>query len=60
MTAEDTNTHAWQIYGRRQLARACTPPVPDRLGSSAPGACPTDGRVSSRTRGRRRRSDPDQ
>ncbi|MFE9056385.1 bifunctional class I SAM-dependent methyltransferase/NUDIX hydrolase [Streptomyces mutabilis] len=32
MTAEDTNTHAWQIYGRRQLARACTPPVPDRLG----------------------------
>ncbi len=32
MTAEDTNTRAWQIYGRRQLARACTPPVPDRLG----------------------------
>jgi SAM-dependent methyltransferase len=32
VTAEDTNTRAWQIYGRRQLARACTPPVPDRLG----------------------------
>ncbi|MFD5969806.1 class I SAM-dependent methyltransferase [Streptomyces sp. NPDC060311] len=32
MTAEDTNSRAWQIYGRRQLARAYTPPVPDRLG----------------------------
>ncbi|MEU9068912.1 bifunctional class I SAM-dependent methyltransferase/NUDIX hydrolase [Streptomyces sp. NPDC048306] len=32
MTAEDTNTRAWQIYGQRQLARAYTPPVPDRLG----------------------------
>ncbi|MGA5018939.1 bifunctional class I SAM-dependent methyltransferase/NUDIX hydrolase [Streptomyces griseoincarnatus] len=32
MPAEDTNTRAWQIYGRRQLARAHTPPVPDRLG----------------------------
>ncbi|MEW2163764.1 bifunctional class I SAM-dependent methyltransferase/NUDIX hydrolase [Streptomyces sp. NPDC007084] len=32
MRAEDTNTRAWQIYGQRQLARACTPPVPDRLG----------------------------
>jgi len=30
--AEDTNTRAWQIYGRRQLARAYTPPIPDRLG----------------------------
>ncbi|MFE5077603.1 bifunctional class I SAM-dependent methyltransferase/NUDIX hydrolase [Streptomyces halstedii] len=31
MHAEDTNTRAWQIYGQRQLARAYTPPVPDRL-----------------------------
>ncbi|CAM5245033.1 bifunctional class I SAM-dependent methyltransferase/NUDIX hydrolase [Streptomyces pseudogriseolus] len=30
--AEDTNTRAWQLYGRRQLARAYTPPVPERLG----------------------------
>jgi 8-oxo-dGTP pyrophosphatase MutT (NUDIX family) len=29
--AEDTNTRAWQIYGQRQLARAYTPPIPDRL-----------------------------
>ncbi|CAL9413230.1 bifunctional class I SAM-dependent methyltransferase/NUDIX hydrolase [Streptomyces sp. enrichment culture] len=32
MPAEDTNTRAWQIYGRRQLTRAYTPPVPERLG----------------------------
>ncbi|MFH9685484.1 bifunctional class I SAM-dependent methyltransferase/NUDIX hydrolase [Streptomyces sp. NPDC017413] len=32
MLAEETNTRAWQIYGRRQLARGYTPPVPDRLG----------------------------
>ncbi|MFE2051565.1 NUDIX domain-containing protein [Streptomyces sp. NPDC059459] len=32
MPAEDTNTRAWQIYGRRQLARGYTPPVPERLG----------------------------
>ncbi|MEU0683689.1 MULTISPECIES: class I SAM-dependent methyltransferase [Streptomyces] len=31
MPAEDTNTRAWQIYGQRQLARAYTPPIPDRL-----------------------------
>ncbi|MEV0748464.1 NUDIX domain-containing protein [Streptomyces sp. NPDC050273] len=29
--AEETNTRAWQIYGRSQLARAYTPPVPDQL-----------------------------
>lgn len=28
---ESTNTWAWQIYGRRQLDRAYTPPIPDRL-----------------------------
>ncbi|WP_327290466.1 methyltransferase domain-containing protein [Streptomyces sp. NBC_01198] len=32
MPAEDTDTRAWQIYGQRQLARAFTPPIPDRLG----------------------------
>ncbi|MFD3653340.1 NUDIX domain-containing protein [Streptomyces sp. NPDC058620] len=32
MPAEDTNTRAWQIYGQRQMARAYTPPIPDRLG----------------------------
>ncbi|MDJ0466071.1 bifunctional class I SAM-dependent methyltransferase/NUDIX hydrolase [Streptomyces sp. H27-C3] len=32
MPAEDTNTRAWQIYGQRQLDRAYTPPIPDRLG----------------------------
>ncbi|MFB7652964.1 MULTISPECIES: NUDIX domain-containing protein [unclassified Streptomyces] len=32
MHAEDTNIRAWQIYGRRQLARAYTPPIPDQLG----------------------------
>ncbi|MFD3590503.1 NUDIX domain-containing protein [Streptomyces sp. NPDC058683] len=32
MSAEETNTRAWQLYGQRQLARAYTPPVPDRLG----------------------------
>jgi len=30
--AEDTNAQAWQIYGQRQLTRAYTPPVPERLG----------------------------
>ncbi|MFF5727956.1 NUDIX domain-containing protein [[Kitasatospora] papulosa] len=43
MPAEDTNTRAWQIYGQRQMARAYTPPIPDRLGwtpweGSGPGA----------------------
>ncbi|MER7728604.1 bifunctional class I SAM-dependent methyltransferase/NUDIX hydrolase [Streptomyces sp. NPDC096323] len=32
MPTEDTNTRAWQIYGQRQMARAYTPPIPDRLG----------------------------
>lgn len=32
MPAENTNTRAWRIYGRRQLARAYTPPIPERLG----------------------------
>ncbi|MGP3756977.1 bifunctional class I SAM-dependent methyltransferase/NUDIX hydrolase [Streptomyces sp. IBSNAI001] len=32
MPAEETNTRAWQIYGQRQIARAYTPPIPDRLG----------------------------
>ncbi|MCX5414107.1 bifunctional 2-polyprenyl-6-hydroxyphenol methylase/3-demethylubiquinol 3-O-methyltransferase UbiG [Streptomyces sp. NBC_00059] len=32
MPAEDINTRAWQIYGQRQLDRAYTPSVPDRLG----------------------------
>ncbi|GHA96167.1 hypothetical protein GCM10010330_57830 [Streptomyces tendae] len=31
MPAEDINTRAWQIYRRRQLARAYAPPVPERL-----------------------------
>ncbi|MEU9384555.1 bifunctional class I SAM-dependent methyltransferase/NUDIX hydrolase [Streptomyces sp. NPDC048279] len=31
MTVEDINTRAWKIYGQRQLARAYTPPVPDRM-----------------------------
>ncbi|HEY9331318.1 MAG TPA: NUDIX domain-containing protein [Streptomyces sp.] len=31
VSAEDTNSRTWQIYGRRQLARAYTPPVPDQL-----------------------------
>lgn len=32
MSAEETNARAWHIYGQRQLARANTPPIPDRLG----------------------------
>ncbi|MFD4022337.1 NUDIX domain-containing protein [Streptomyces sp. NPDC058576] len=32
MTTESTNTLAWHIYGQRQMARAYTPPIPDRLG----------------------------
>lgn len=32
MAADDANARAWRIYGQRQLARAHTPPVPDRLG----------------------------
>ncbi|MET9258037.1 class I SAM-dependent methyltransferase [Streptomyces sp. NPDC003717] len=32
MPAEDINNRAWHLYGRRQLAHAHTPPVPDRLG----------------------------
>ncbi|MYX96142.1 NUDIX domain-containing protein [Streptomyces sp. SID486] len=31
MSVEDVNTRAWTVYGRRQLARSCMPPVPDRL-----------------------------
>ncbi|WP_416971647.1 class I SAM-dependent methyltransferase [Streptomyces sp. 4F14] len=32
MSAEETtNNRAWQIYGRRQLDHAYTPPVPDRI-----------------------------
>ncbi|MGW7067102.1 bifunctional class I SAM-dependent methyltransferase/NUDIX hydrolase [Streptomyces sp. NPDC054855] len=31
MPIEDINTTAWTIYGQRQLARAYTPPVPDRM-----------------------------
>ncbi|MEW1616618.1 MULTISPECIES: class I SAM-dependent methyltransferase [unclassified Streptomyces] len=31
MPVEDTNTRAWRIYGQRQLGRAYTPPVPERL-----------------------------
>lgn len=43
MPAEDTDTRAWQVYGQRQLARASTPPVPERLGwtpweGNGPGA----------------------
>lgn len=31
MPVEDINTQAWTIYGRRQLARAYMPPIPDHL-----------------------------
>ncbi|MGW6897201.1 bifunctional class I SAM-dependent methyltransferase/NUDIX hydrolase [Streptomyces sp. NBC_01727] len=31
MPVEDINTHAWKVYGQRQLARAYTPPIPDRM-----------------------------
>ncbi|MFF4018660.1 NUDIX domain-containing protein [Streptomyces sp. NPDC001843] len=31
MAAEDLNAEAWLTYGRRQLARAYVPPVPERL-----------------------------
>ncbi|MGW0998868.1 bifunctional class I SAM-dependent methyltransferase/NUDIX hydrolase [Streptomyces sp. NPDC002523] len=31
MPVEDINTRAWRIYGQRQLARAYTPPIPDRM-----------------------------
>ncbi|MFJ8027679.1 bifunctional class I SAM-dependent methyltransferase/NUDIX hydrolase [Streptomyces sp. NPDC096311] len=31
MPAEDINTQAWTVYGRRQLARAYMPPLPDHL-----------------------------
>ncbi|MEU3794585.1 class I SAM-dependent methyltransferase [Streptomyces fructofermentans] len=31
MPAEDTNTRSWTLYGRRQLAHAYVPPIPDRL-----------------------------
>ncbi|MEU2795943.1 hypothetical protein [Streptomyces sp. NPDC007117] len=34
MRTEDTNTRAWQIYGRGQLDRACSPPLPDPLGGT--------------------------
>ncbi|MET9507765.1 bifunctional class I SAM-dependent methyltransferase/NUDIX hydrolase [Streptomyces flavidovirens] len=30
MPVEDINTHAWTVYGQRQLAHAYTPPIPDR------------------------------
>lgn len=28
---ESINTQAWTAYGKRQLARACMPPVPDQM-----------------------------
>lgn len=31
MPVEDINTHAWTVYGQRQLARAYTPPIPDQM-----------------------------
>ncbi|MGW0909526.1 class I SAM-dependent methyltransferase [Streptomyces sp. NPDC002853] len=31
MSVEDINTASWTIYGQRQLARACTPPVPSQM-----------------------------
>lgn len=31
MPVEDINTQAWSVYGQRQLARAYTPPIPDRM-----------------------------
>ncbi|WP_327294043.1 class I SAM-dependent methyltransferase [Streptomyces sp. NBC_01197] len=31
MPSEDINTQAWTVYGKRQLARAYTPPVPDHI-----------------------------
>ncbi|MEV8317690.1 NUDIX domain-containing protein [Streptomyces sp. NPDC059900] len=31
MPVDDINAHAWNIYGQRQLAHACLPPVPDQL-----------------------------
>ncbi|WP_405749401.1 bifunctional class I SAM-dependent methyltransferase/NUDIX hydrolase [Streptomyces sp. NBC_01411] len=31
MSVEDINTHAWTTYGKRQLARAYTPPIPQRM-----------------------------
>ncbi|MFG3078294.1 NUDIX domain-containing protein [Streptomyces sp. NPDC048225] len=31
MPLEDINTQAWKVYGQRQLARAYTPPIPDRM-----------------------------
>ncbi|MFF2852533.1 hypothetical protein ACFVT5_40490 [Streptomyces sp. NPDC058001] len=49
MPAEDTNTRAWQIYGQRQLARAYTPPIPDRLGWASPTSNPIPTCPPSRT-----------
>ncbi|MGW2695685.1 bifunctional class I SAM-dependent methyltransferase/NUDIX hydrolase [Streptomyces sp. NPDC001296] len=31
MPVEDINAQAWTVYGKRQLARAYMPPIPDRL-----------------------------
>lgn len=31
MPFEDINTHAWTVYGQRQLARGYTPPIPDQM-----------------------------
>ncbi|MFE9987563.1 NUDIX domain-containing protein [Streptomyces sp. NPDC005381] len=31
LPAEDINSEAWNVYGRRQLARAYTPSVPDQI-----------------------------
>lgn len=31
MPVEDINTHAWTVYGQRQLARAYAPPIPDQM-----------------------------
>ncbi|MFJ5292844.1 SAM-dependent methyltransferase [Streptomyces sp. NPDC088348] len=31
VSVKDINTHAWTTYGKRQLSRACTPPIPDHV-----------------------------
>ncbi|MFE9921480.1 NUDIX domain-containing protein [Streptomyces sp. NPDC005774] len=31
MTAEELNANAWALYGRRQLTRAYTPPIPQQI-----------------------------
>ncbi|MGW0937145.1 NUDIX domain-containing protein [Streptomyces sp. NPDC002666] len=44
MSAGDTNTRSWQIYGRPQLARAYTPPSPTSFPTR-----PGKGRTGSRS-----------